>query len=155
MSSAIRWVVRAFNDLSVSQLYQVLQLRSTVFVVEQQCAFLDADGQDQRALTVMGFDAADALVATARIFSPEVSIYPGYACIGRVCSAQSVRRGGVGRQLMEQSIQQCQSHFGRVPIKIGAQLYLQRFYESFGFVAQGDVYDEDGIPHICMIRAVE
>ncbi len=144
----IHWLLKRFDELTPYQLYAALQLRSTVFVVEQNCVYLDADDKDQNSYHLLGF-ADNKLVAYTRIV-PAGVIYQEPS-IGRVVTAPGVRRTGVGRQLMQQSIKSVYNLFNNVPIKIGAQLYLQEFYASFGFQQISDVYLEDGIEHIYML----
>lgn len=145
----LHWILKKFGDLSPYQLYAALQLRNAVFVVEQTCVFQDADDKDQDSYHLLGF-SDNKLVAYTRLVPPGV-IYKE-ASIGRVITAQAVRRSGAGKELMKQSIDNCQQLFGEGAIKIGAQLYLKKFYESFGFVQISDVYLEDGIEHIYMLR---
>jgi ElaA protein len=143
----IQWILKKFDELMPHQLYAVLQLRNEVFVVEQNCVFQDADDKDQESFHLMGF-LNNKLVAYTRLVPPGV-IYPDMS-IGRVITAGSVRRTGAGRELMMQSINSCYQLFGNGSIRIGAQLYLKNFYESFGFRQISDVYLEDGIEHIYM-----
>jgi len=145
-----RWVLKHFNELSVTELYSILQLRNEVFVVEQNCVFQDADNKDQNCYHLMGFQN-DLLVAYTRIVPPQI-IYVE-ASIGRVVTSTNVRRNGAGKLLMHQSIKCLYELFGQVSIKIGAQLYLKQFYESFDFVQTGCIYLEDGIEHIHMVKA--
>lgn len=148
----IEWRLKKFEALSPYELYAAMQLRSAVFVVEQNCVFLDADDKDQECYHLLGY-VENRLAAYTRIVPPKV-IYE-QASIGRVITSAAVRRSGAGRLLMQQSIKTVYDLFGVVPIKIGAQLYLKTFYESFGFVQIGDMYLEDGIEHIYMIKGVE
>ena len=145
----IRWVLKKFDDLSPHELYAILQLRNEVFVVEQNCVFQDADDKDQGAYHLSGY-ADTKLVAYTRLVPPKY-IY-NEASIGRVVTSPSVRGTGAGKDLMEQSIQNIYNLYGSRPIKIGAQLYLKKFYEGFGFQQISDPYLEDGIPHIHMLR---
>ncbi|MGI4759129.1 MAG: GNAT family N-acetyltransferase [Janthinobacterium lividum] len=147
----LTWTTKPFDSLTLPELYALLQLRSEVFVVEQTCAFQDIDGLDQVAHHLLGHTETGELAAYARLFGPGHSY--AQASIGRVVSSPRYRRFGLGRQLLGQALGQCAALFGPQPIKIGAQLYLQAFYESFGFVQQGEGYLEDGIPHIYMVRA--
>ena len=147
----IDWKVKHFKDLTVFELYALLRLRSEVFVVEQNCVYLDADNIDPHCYHVLG-SAENGLVACTRLVPPSV-IYPEIS-IGRVVTATSVRRFGIGKQLMQQSINAAYELFGSAKIKIGAQQYLQKFYESFGFNRISDEYLEDGIPHIYMMKSV-
>jgi len=126
----------------------MLQLRSKVFVVEQNCVFLDLDDKDQQSWHVSGWQN-EKLIAYTRLVPPSIG-YP-QPSIGRVVTSPSVRRTGAGRKLMQFSIEKIFSLFGKQPIKIGAQLYLKNFYESLGFQQSGDVYLEDGIEHIEML----
>jgi len=143
------WVLKKFDALTPHQLYAILQLRNAVFVVEQNCVFQDADDKDQDSYHLMGFQE-EKLVAYTRLLPPGLS-YP-QASIGRVVTSPTVRRSGAGRELMAQSIHEVFNLFGHGPIKIGAQLYLKQFYESFGFVQTGEPYLEDGIKHIYMLK---
>ncbi|MBD0285659.1 MAG: GNAT family N-acetyltransferase [Flavisolibacter sp.] len=144
----IHWLLKRFDELTPYQLYAALQLRSTVFVVEQNCVYLDADDKDQNSYHLLGF-ADNKLVAYTRIVPARIMYQE--VSIGRVVTAPGVRRTGVGRQLMQQSIKSVYNLFNNVPIRIGAQLYLQEFYASFGFQQISDVYLEDGIEHIYML----
>lgn len=145
----IVWVLKKFDALTPHELYAILQLRNEVFVVEQACVFQDADNKDQESYHLMGF-LKSTLIAYTRLVPPGV-IYE-LASIGRVVTAPTVRRSGAGKLLMQQSIQQVYKLFGNDVIKIGAQLYLKNFYASFGFVQVSEVYDEDGIAHIYMLK---
>ncbi|MGZ5285755.1 MAG: GNAT family N-acetyltransferase [Flavisolibacter sp.] len=145
----IDWKLKTFETLRPSELYAILQLRIAVFVVEQQCIFQDADDKDQCSYHLMGWKDHQ-LVAYTRLVPPgEIYEQPS---IGRVVTAASSRKTGAGRLLMKKSIEACHELFGKQPIKIGAQLYLQDFYNSMGFERVSDVYMEDGIEHIYMIR---
>lgn len=146
----ISWSVKTFAELNNEELYRILRLRSEVFVVEQQCPYLDMDNYDQQAFHLQGVNE-DGLVAYTRLFAPGIKF--DMASIGRVVSSPSARGKGFGRKLMEVSIAAVEEKWGKIPIKIGAQLYLQKFYESLGFVQSSEMYLEDNIPHIEMIRA--
>jgi ElaA protein len=143
------WQLKHFKELTVEELYAIMQARQQVFVVEQTCPYLDADGKDLKCHHLVGY-YFDVIAAYARIVPPGVS----YAepSIGRVLTTENYRRAGYGKLLMQQAINDCETLYGKVAIRIGAQLYLKAFYESFGFVQQGEVYDEDGIDHIIMLR---
>jgi ElaA protein len=147
----IQWFLKRFDELTPQQLYAILQLRNEVFVVEQNCVFQDADDKDQDSYHLMGF-YQNLLVAYTRIVPPGV-IYE-QASIGRVVTSPSVRRHGTGKLLMQQSIQSVYELFDKVPIKIGAQLYLKAFYQAFGFEQISEVYLEDGIEHIYMLKNI-
>ena len=143
----IDWILKNFPELTPYELYAIMQLRNEVFVVEQNCVFQDADDKDQDCYHLMGF-VGDKLGAYTRLVPPGI-IYSEIS-IGRVVTSPVVRRGGAGRELMKKSIESCYALFGEQSIKIGAQLYLKKFYESFGFHQISDVYLEDGIEHIYM-----
>jgi ElaA protein len=147
----ISWILKSFNELTLDELYSLLRLRLEVFVVEQNCPFLDLDGKDKDCYHLMGIaDTQPTLVAYTRIVPPGLAYE--YAAIGRVVTAPHARRYGKGRELMLQSIEAVVSLYGEAPIQIGAQLYLKKFYESFGFGQVGDMYLEDGIEHIEMVK---
>ena len=149
----ISWVFKKFDTLTPFELYSIHQLRNEVFVVEQNCVFQDADNKDQESYHLMAWDN-EILIAYARIVPAGVA-YDIYPSIGRVVTSAKVRNTGVGKMLMQHSIEELQKLFGNVPIKLGAQLYLKKFYESFGFSQTSEVYLEDGIPHIEMIRTTQ
>jgi ElaA protein len=146
----ISFVCKTFDQLTPYELYDILQLRQEVFVVEQNCPYLDADGKDHASLHLMGCDPVGRLCCYTRLLPSGVS-YPDYPSIGRVVSTSSVRGSGAGKLLMQQSIAECRRLFGNTPVKIGAQTYLLRFYENLGFRSTGEEYMEDGIPHTKMI----
>jgi ElaA protein len=141
----------SFKDLSLDELYLVMQLRQEVFIVEQNCPFMDADGKDPKAWHCLGFDEAGQLVAYTRLFDLG-DYYEGFTSIGRVVTSPKARGTGLGKILIQQSIDYCTELFGKYPIKIGAQKYLEKFYETFGFKSTCEDYIEDGIMHTIMIR---
>ena len=144
---------RPFASLTPGELYAMLVLRSRVFVVEQQCVFLEPDGLDPDAHHLFGWrDASKTeLVSGVRILAPGVSYDD--ASIGRVVTAPEHRQRGEGRVLMEQAIVECERLYPAHSIRIGAQRYLERFYGSLGFTTVSEPYDEDGIEHVTMLRA--
>ena len=148
----IRWTCQAFDALTPAELYALLRLRSEVFVVEQNCVFLDLDNSDAQAMHLIGHAPGDIaeVVAYARCFGPGVKY--AEASIGRVVTAPQARAGGLGHVLMREAVRALQAHWGPQPIRIGAQARLQAFYEQHGFVREGEPYIEDGIPHIEMLR---
>lgn len=147
----IQWEIKFFDELSVSELYKIMQLRAEVFIVEQNCPYQDADGKDPESFHLMGYNDNNELIVYSRILPQNIS-YPEVS-IGRVVSSLKARGTGSGRLLMEQSLKIISEKFGNVPVKIGAQAYLKKFYESFGFVVTSNEYMEDNIPHIEMIMA--
>ncbi len=146
----IGWSWLPFDRLSTRELYEVLALRQRVFVVEQRCVYLDADGLDPRCWHGSGTTEAGQLVAAARIVPPGV-VYAEPA-IGRVATAPEVRRQGFGRVLMREAIDQTKRLYPGQGIRLGAQCYLEAFYRSLGFTPVGAPYDEDGIAHVEMLR---
>jgi ElaA protein len=144
----LKWICKKFDELTPHELYAILQLRNEVFIVEQNCVFQDADNKDQYCYHLMGWQQND-LIAYSRIVPPEISY--SESSIGRIVTSPKARRTGAGKELVEQSIYQLHKLFGDIPIKIGAQMYLKKFYVSFGFRQTSDIYLEDNIPHIEML----
>lgn len=145
----IHQICRPFHELSPDLLYNILQLRSEVFVLEQHCVYQDLDNKDQESLHLMFF-SPDELVAYARLLPPGLSF--SEASFGRVITKKSIRKEGIGKLLIKEAIANLYHFFGKQPIRIGAQSYLIDFYASFGFKTDGDSYFEDGIEHIEMIK---
>ncbi len=151
----LTWQCLHFADLSVTQLYAILRLRQEVFVVEQNCAYLDADNKDLSSFHLLGYDA-DGLVAYCRLL-PKRLAYSDLddVSIGRVLSAARVRGTGAGHELMRKAIAQLPVLFGEnLRVRIGAQSYLLAFYGSLGFVSTGKNYMEDDIPHTEMVMEI-
>ncbi|WP_348811948.1 GNAT family N-acetyltransferase [Flavobacterium maritimum] len=146
---ALEWKIKAFEALSVYELYDILKLRSEIFVVEQNCVYLDLDGKDKIALHLFG-EYEGKIVAHARLFKAGISF--DNASIGRVTVDANYRDKKWGHDLMREAIAGILHHFGERKITIGAQLYLKKFYESHGFVQTSEMYLEDDIPHIEMTR---
>lgn len=142
-------LIKNFNELSLEELYQVLQLRSEVFVVEQDCVYQDIDGKDQKALHILGYKEGE-LVAYTRCFNKD--LYFKEASIGRVIVKEGARKYGYGHDIFKASVKEIESRYNENSIKISAQQYLIKFYESHGFKQIGEGYLEDGIPHIAMIK---
>jgi ElaA protein len=145
----VLWEIKSFDALSVYELYDMLRLRSEIFVVEQNCVYLDLDGKDKIALHLLG-KVEGEIVAHARLFKPGISF--DNASIGRVTVDLRHRDKKWGHDLMRQAITGIQHNFGESKITIGAQLYLKKFYQSHGFVQTSEMYLEDDIPHIEMKR---
>jgi ElaA protein len=141
------WSCKKFDELNPHELYSILQLRNDVFVVEQNCVFQDADNKDQYCFHLMAWEEKN-LLAYTRIVPAGISYVE--SSIGRVVVSRSARKNGTGKLLMQKSIETLFSLFGEVEIKIGAQLYLKKFYESLGFQQTSAIYLEDGIEHIEM-----
>ena len=147
MTEAFKPVFEMSRDL-----YALLQLRCAVFIVEQNCPYLDPDGKDVLDGThhLYAHDADGRVLACLRLLAPGVSY--AHPSIGRVANAASTRGSGLGRALMRRGIAECTRLWPGQPIRIGAQAHLEKFYGSFGFKAVGEPYDEDGIPHLEMLR---
>ncbi|MES2567022.1 MAG: GNAT family N-acetyltransferase [Bacteroidota bacterium] len=144
----ITFITKPFNELNNTEVYQLLQLRSEVFVVEQNCVYLDMDNKDYHSYHVLGYEE-EKLVACTRLVPPGIS-YESEPSIGRVVTHPSVRKFGYGKLLMEYSISKTKELFKSNVIVIGAQSYLDRFYQNLGFVPEGEEYLEDDIPHRTM-----
>lgn len=140
--------IKTFKALTTTELYSLLQLRSEVFVVEQDCVYQDIDGKDEKALHIIGFKN-NKIVAYTRVFKP--GDYFKEASIGRVVVAKNQRQHKYGYFIMEASINAIKNHYNVTNIKISAQCYLKRFYNNLKFIEVGKAYLEDGIPHINMV----
>ena len=154
-SPSLRWQCLRFNALSTTQLYALLQLRSDVFVVEQQCAYPELDGKDTLpgVLHLLGSTDTDVLAAYLRVLPPGVS-YPEPS-IGRVVIAASQRGRGVAHALLRKGLRVVQQHWPASAVQLGAQAHLQALYATHGFTPSSTPYLEDGIPHIDMLRRAD
>jgi ElaA protein len=149
----VTWQCTPFAELTPGELYAAMEVRQKVFVVEQKCAYRDADGSDPLALHLLGWrSTAEGLVvsAYARLFPPGVKYKE--ASIGRVLTDPDVRGSGLGKAVMTEAIQRVQDADWGSAIRIGAQMYLENFYEEFGFRRVSDPYLEDDIWHVEMLR---
>ena len=142
-------LIKNFNELSLEELYQILQLRSEVFVVEQDCVYQDIDGKDSDALHVIGIKDGN-IIAYTRCF--DKGFYFDEAAIGRVVVKESERKNAYGHLILKASVEAIKERFKTDNIKLSAQQYLTNFYESHGFMQIGEGYLEDGIPHIAMVK---
>jgi ElaA protein len=145
----VEWEIAEFPSLTVAKIYEILKSRSEVFVVEQKCVYLDIDGLDRKSLHVVGWGAPSILAAYLRLIPPG-EIYEEPA-LGRILTTARYRGTGLGRKLMEVGIRQAKHRYPGQAIKISAQLYLEKFYRSLGFIKTSEPYDEDGIAHIDML----
>jgi ElaA protein len=146
------WHCLSFSELSLQQLYAILQARSRVFVLEQNCPYLDVDGLDEACFhlfATMNLNGKDEIAAYCRLLPAGVGFTE--VSIGRVISLPIARGTGLGKELLKRALELCQEHFPDQTIRIGAQHYLEKFYQSFGFVTDSDIYMEDGIPHVEML----
>ncbi|WP_072980947.1 GNAT family N-acetyltransferase [Leeuwenhoekiella palythoae] len=141
--------IKAFNELTLNSLYEVLQLRTEVFVVEQNCPYQDVDGKDQKAMHILGYHK-EQLVAYTRVFKP--GYYFDNASIGRVVVKENARQYGFGKDIMKASIAFIEDTLDLSTIELSAQTYLKKFYNDLGFQEIGEGYLEDDIPHIRMIK---
>jgi ElaA protein len=149
----MNWQCLPFAQLSNAQLYTVLAARQQVFVLEQQCLYPDMDGLDQSAHHLLGWSSSGAdaqLLAYLRILAPGVKFTE--ASLGRVLTTAAGRGTGAGRELLARGIAEAEALYPGQRLRIGAQLYLEKLYASFGFVTVSAPYDEDGIAHIDMLR---
>ncbi|MCM3037255.1 GNAT family N-acetyltransferase [Bacillus pumilus] len=144
----VKWTCQTFDQLSKEDLYLILMERVNVFVVEQTCPYPEIDHRDQEALHLMAKEDG-TIVAYCRIFQSG-RMYEE-ASIGRVLVTQAGRKKGYGKMLLSKALEKL-SELGETRVKIQAQAYLKSFYESFGFKAVSDCYDEDGIPHLDMVK---
>ena len=141
--------IKTFKELTTQELYDVLQIRAEIFVVEQDCVYQDLDGKDQKALHVLGYKSGK-IVAYTRVFKP--GDYFKEASIGRVVVKENERQHKYGYAIMKASIEAIKNHYNETAIRISAQTYLRRFYGNLEFKEVGEEYLEDGIPHIHMIK---
>ncbi len=148
-SSSVQWRSAPFGELHVHDLYALLQLRSAVFVVEQNCLFHDMDGADAQAVHLLG-SRDGILLAYARCFAPGITFTE--ASIGRIATRLDSRGTGLGHHLVDKSMDLVHERWGPQPIRIGAQARLKHFYRRHGFEDTGIAYVEDGIDHLEMVR---
>lgn len=143
----MKWTIKSWSELSKDELYDILYLRQAVFCVEQDCPYIDCDYHDQNSAHIWTSDE-EGIIAYTRI-APPGEIYKEVS-IGRVITAMRARRIGLGKEAMDISIAYCREHHPG-PIRIMAQSYLLEFYESYGFVREGEEFLEDGLPHWEMV----
>ena len=146
----LSWSYKSFDELSAAELYEIIQLREKIFVVEQKCIYLEADGKDPKGMHLAGRTEAGLLATYLRILPPGIS-YAEHS-IGRVTVAQEMRGKGLGVLVMKEALARIEESEGCVPVRISAQAHLaDRYYGPLGFETVGDPHDEDGIPHVCML----
>lgn len=144
----MKWEIKKFKELSVEELYRILELRNSVFIVEQECIYQDCDRKDLEAFHLLCIED-DKVIATLRILNKGVAYKE--MSIGRVVVHKEYRRQNLGRKSMEMAIEYIKDKYGDSPIRISAQVYIKEFYKSLGFIEVSDVYLEDDIPHIEML----
>ena len=144
----ISWSIKSFDELIKNELYDLLKLRSEVFVVEQNCVYQDIDDKDIKGTHFFGQDGSD-LIAYLRVMEVGV-LYPNHISIGRVVVKQTHRNKKLGNEILANAIDFCRKKFPKTPIKISAQTHLKSFYNQLGFEFKGEAYLEDGIPHCAM-----
>jgi len=145
----MNWVLKKFEELTPHELYAIMQLRNEVFVLEQNCVYQDADNKDEQSYHFMGWSDNKKLLAYTRLLPPGTAYKE--SSIGRVVTSPSARGRGLGKLLMEKSIEHILKLYGNNPIRIGAQLYLLKFYAAFGFEQTSEIYLEDNIEHVEML----
>lgn len=156
MKKTTQWQTKKFSELSLNQLYDALKLRVDVFVVEQTCYYPDLDSEENQldrhneTLHLLGYQDGN-LVAYLRVLAQEQS-YDDYISIGRVATAKHARGSGLGHELMSEGLKVCQQHFANQDIKISAQEHLLKYYQRHGFKQVSEMYLEDNIPHIAMVK---
>ena len=151
MKSSIVWKIKPFSKLSTEELYQILKIRQEVFIVEQTCYYLDADGYDQQAVHIWA-EKEGEILAYSRVFEPGIKYKE--ASIGRVLTNPNYRKNNLGKILIRFSINTIEARFRTQSIRISAQDYLLHFYSEFGFQDTGKKYLEDDIPHTEMVRVI-
>ena len=144
----ISWSIKSFDELNKNEIYDLLKLRSEVFVVEQNCVYQDIDDKDIKGTHFFGQDGSD-LIAYLRVMEVGV-FYPNHMSIGRVVVKQTHRNKKLGNEILAKAIDFCRKKFPKTPIKISAQTHLKSFYNQLGFEFKGEAYLEDGIPHCAM-----
>lgn len=147
----MNWTIKSFDELTLSEFHDIIQLRLDIFVVEQDCPYLDLDGKDKIAYHFFAKTDEGQTVAYTRLFGP--GEYYNEAAIGRVVVHKDFRKDGLGFELMSKSIDQIEAVYKTGTIRIGAQRYLKKFYESLGFISTDEFYMEDGIPHMYMVKS--
>ncbi|NTS76315.1 GNAT family N-acetyltransferase [Catenovulum sp. SM1970] len=146
------WYCKPFNELNINELYEILRVRQEVFTVEQNCVYQDADQSDQLSHHLFTYDEKqpERIIAYARIVKPGIKYRE--AAIGRVLTSELVRGTGMGKKLMAQAVEQTTALYPKDGIRISAQQHLANYYQAFGFEQVSEPYDEDGIPHIEMLK---
>ena len=145
----IEWRVIPFKSLNVESLYEIIQLRQEIFIVEQDCPYIDADGVDLKCIHISGYHNKK-LIAYSRIMPPDINYKE--ASIGRIITKKEFRGHGIGYQLVSISIDEIYKNYGNHPIRLSGQTYARAFYEKLGFIGEGEEYLEDGIPHISLVK---
>jgi ElaA protein len=145
----LTWQIKEWHQLSTEELYEILALRTEVFIIEQNCPYQDTDGKDKKSQHVFAQDEKGKVHACARLVKAGVSYTE--PSIGRVATSAAVRRTGAGKELMQRCMEHYRNQLSNPTIRISAQSYLKKFYSEFGFVQVSEEYLEDDIPHIEML----
>ena len=146
----IQWRWHKYTDLSPQEIYAIFAARQAIFIVEQNCPYLDMDGKDLDALHLIAW-SNNEVAAYLRLIAPGVS-YPNEPSLGRIITTKIARGSGLGRELVVRGLDKIYELYPTLPTRIGAQAHLHKFYGSLGFVQTSEPYDEDGIMHIEMLR---
>ena len=149
MELELNWQIKYYHDLTLNEFHDIIALRLQVFVVEQNCAYLDLDGKDKKSYHLIGRDGKGDVIATARILPPGLAYTD--AAIGRVVMNKNNRGNGAGHELMKKCVEFCISEFGNTPIRVSAQKHLEEYYNKHDFIPTGTEYLEDGIPQLEML----
>ena len=150
--SKVKWTTKHFKNLSIDEYFEILYLRSEVFIVEQDCPYQDVDEKDRKSFHLFGRDKNGKVIAVSRILPKGVSYEE--ISIGRVAVKKDARGEGVGDELMQEAIKFIEQEFGEQNIRISAQKYLMGYYQKHGFKSTDKYYLEDNIPHVEMIFEV-
>ncbi|MXR35959.1 GNAT family N-acetyltransferase [Craterilacuibacter sinensis] len=151
MATSLTWHCHGFDGFSIHTLYAALALRDRVFVVEQDSIYGDIDGVDPDCLHLCAYDGQGRLAAYARLIAPGDK-YEGASAIGRVVLEPALRGTGLGKALLAEAVRQCESHWPDSPVMLSAQADKLGFYQTFGFKAVSEPYDDGGILHVTMRR---
>ncbi len=146
----LEWTIKHYPDLTTNEFHDIIELRLRVFVVEQNCSYLDLDGKDKKAYHLICRDGFGKVMATARIL-PQNTVYEDAAAIGRVVIDPEIRGRGMGHELMDRCVRFASAEFGGIPIRISAQKHLEKYYNKHEFTTTGNEYLEDDIPHVEML----
>lgn len=149
----ISWQTKAFKDLTVDEFFEIIQLRTEIFVVEQNCPYQEVDEKDRKSFHLFGKTSNGQIIAVSRILPPGVSYQE--ISIGRVALKKEARGKGIADEMMKETFKFIESRFGKQAVRISAQHYLLNFYNKHGFTPIGEIYLEDNIPHVEMLTKLD